>query len=352
MNKSDQEFVSAVRGQGRTNRIVFHPISALGPCEPPEWCWRGFVAKGHATLLAALWKCGKSTLIGHLLRDMCGVGAGGLAEPVDGPMLVVSEESSAQWSKRREDLSLTDQVRVCSRPFTGTPTFTQWEDVVMGIAEDVDQQGASLVILDTLSALWPVQDENDAARVSRALNPLRTMMERGAGLLLVHHIRKGDGGEGQASRGSGALPSFVDAIVELRRYDTGNLSDTRRKLTAYGRFDELVPEMVIELTDKGYQSAGVVCVVHQEDQLEAIAKVLRGAQSPITESEIRDLWPEGVHPPGRTRMSVLLREGTQSARWLRGGQGVKGSPFTYAINHQTTDEETSDSIRSPLAPYG
>ncbi len=51
-----------------------------------------------------------------------------------------------------------------------------------------------------------------------ALTPLSQIMEAGAGVLLVHYPRKGDVGEGQASRGSSALPGFVDTIFELRRF--------------------------------------------------------------------------------------------------------------------------------------
>jgi hypothetical protein len=34
-------------------------------------------------------------------------------------------------------------------------------------------------------------------------------------VLLVHHPRKGKTLAGQAARGSGALPSFVDILIEM-----------------------------------------------------------------------------------------------------------------------------------------
>ena len=65
-----------------------------------------------------------------------------------------------------------------------------------------------------------------------------------------------DAGEGQASRGSGALPGFVDIIVELRRFNPSQRDDTRRVLTTYSRFEESHPEKVIDLTDDGYIDCG------------------------------------------------------------------------------------------------
>jgi len=93
--------------------------------------------------------------------------------------------------------------------------------------------------------------------VHGAVTPLNSIAEIAA-LLLVHHIRKSDGGEGTASRGSGALPAFVDTIVELRRHDANNKTSTKRVLTAYGRWDETPAELVIELDQgaKEYRDCG------------------------------------------------------------------------------------------------
>src|SRR5690349_1174832 len=46
------------------------PIGQLGPATPPDWIWEGVAARAYITLLTALWKSGKSTLIAHLLRDL------------------------------------------------------------------------------------------------------------------------------------------------------------------------------------------------------------------------------------------------------------------------------------------
>src|SRR5262249_51911703 len=47
------------------------PASQLAPNgSQVDWIWPGYIAPGAVTLLTALWKSGKSTLLGHLLKAM------------------------------------------------------------------------------------------------------------------------------------------------------------------------------------------------------------------------------------------------------------------------------------------
>ena len=56
-------------------------------------------------------------------------------------------------------------------------------------------------------------------------------------ILLVHHLGKNDRGEGAASRGSGALPGFVDVIVEMRRFEADDRNDRKRVLAGWSSTD-------------------------------------------------------------------------------------------------------------------
>lgn len=326
------QFVSTAKGDARSNRIgkplVFTPVSALGPSAPPEWVWPGYIARECSTLLTGLWKAGKSTLVSHLLRDL-GRGGGLVGEAIDDPVLVLSEESSGQWSKRRDDLGLADNIMVCPRPFVGKPTHDQWADAIERIADHAKRIDAALVVVDTLASCWPVIDENDASKVMDALTPLHAITEAGAGLLLIHHPRKGDASEGQASRGSGALPGFVDAIVELRRYRAEDSHDRRRKLTAYGRFDDLVPEAVVELAEDGYRMVGTVAEATEADLDDTIDATLAEAGEAITAAEIRDAWPTDL-PPGITRLRAHLNRRAANGTLQRFGAGVRGDAHKYA----------------------
>ncbi len=305
------------------------PLSEISAEQTVTWAWSGFLAKGHTTLFSGLWKAGKTTLLAHLLR--CFEGGGDLAGTVKpARVLVVSEESQALWARRRDEIGIGDHVHVICRPFKARPRAALWMEFVEWLIEAVRVQRYGVVVFDTLASLWPVFDENDASGVMAALAPLNAITETGAAVLLIHHPRKGDAGEGQAARGSGALPSFVDVILELRRYDGKQPDDRRRTLTAYSRFDETPRESVIELTDDGYRMIGKKADAGRADRQAVVAEVLPPDGPGLTAGEIRESWPEDRIPkPGVRTLAEDLRAGADAELWTRSGNGKKGDPYRY-----------------------
>ena len=321
--------------EGERARIEYwpKPVSQLGGGEKVDWLWEGYIARGHLTLLVGIWKGGKTTLLAHLFKAM--EDGGELAGEVSPcKILVITEEGEGHWSRRCADLGIGDHVHIASRPFKGRPTQSDWEELIDLMAEDVEHVGYDLVVIDTWQAANPCRDENSSADTVAALAPLARLSGSGAAILLVHHPRKGDAGQGQASRGSGALTGWVDTIVELRRYNPGDNSDRRRVLQAYGRFDETPDEVVIELTDDGYIRVGSSGEAKQSDRFEVIAEVLDPEWR--TREDIRDQWPVGTVPkPGTSTLRTDLNAGFESGKWERQGEGRKGDPFTYRFVSRT-----------------
>jgi hypothetical protein len=68
--------------------------------------WPGYLYRGTVTLFAALWKIGKTTLLGHLLArtseggELCGL------EVAPCKVLVISEEPAGLWAERRDRLGI------------------------------------------------------------------------------------------------------------------------------------------------------------------------------------------------------------------------------------------------------
>jgi RecA-family ATPase len=168
-------------------------------------------------------------------------------------VLVVSEEDQSLWVRRRDRLGIGSHVHVMVRPLPRTNDHARWQRFLRHLAAEVKRHGIGLVVFDCLSNVWPVADENDAALVAAALDPVRRLLvgETGAAVLLVHHARKADGSEGVSARGSGALAAFVDTLVELRRHDPRSYSDRRRVLSGLGRYEETPAEIVMELSADG-----------------------------------------------------------------------------------------------------
>src|SRR5262245_38495727 len=103
------------------------PITALGGADAEvDWQWYGCLARRHSTLFSALMKCGKSTLLAHLLRSMQ-QGSHFLGRRTRKcRTLLVSEESQALWRMRRDRLGLDESLHVLCRPMKVKPSFEDW----------------------------------------------------------------------------------------------------------------------------------------------------------------------------------------------------------------------------------
>jgi len=239
-------------------------------------------------------------------------------------------------------------------------------DFIDHLAKLVTERRFDAVVLDTWSAMSPSPDENDAARMLTALTPLNRISEAGAAVLLVHHPRKSDGGEGMAARGSGALPGFVDIILELRRFAPSERADRRRTLTCFSRFDESPAEAVVELTGDGYRSVGTKAAARQTDRLATLADMLPTEGPGLTVQELRDAM---TPKPGLRTVRADLAEGARLGRWLQSGAGTKGDPHRYSANsvpvppprdgpcrnriiHPERPESTVNSIPASPTPIG
>ena len=304
------------------------PASLLKTEQPGgDWLWWGIFARRSVTLFSALWKAGKTTLLAHLLRSLCDGGHFCGRKVTACRTLYVTEEPETLWARRRDDLGITDAVHFQVRPFRVKPRLAEWIAFMAHLRQHVVDGAFDLVMLDTFANLGPLRDENDAGLVSEALMPLNALTDT-AGVGLVHHVRKGDGQEATASRGSGALPAFVDTIVELRRYDPTSRKDCRRVLTGYGRYEETPEEIVIELTKEGYVDRGDRRSLAVRSVTEVLLDILPGEPPGWTYHQITDKWPED-RVPRRDRMLETLRTGVDAGRWHQEGEGRRGSPWRY-----------------------
>jgi hypothetical protein len=327
------------RDGAKSNKPRFpDPIRCSELHAAPEgvpWLWHGCLARRAVTLFSALWKSGKTTLLANLLKTLdaeetfCGL-------PVaQAKVLYVTEESEQRWAERRDQLGLGDWCRFLVRPFLVKPRWDAWQAFISHVAGLLAHEPADLVIFDTLSNLWSVRDENDAGQVQEALMPLHQLTgPHNCALMLVHHVGKSDSSEAKASRGSGALPSFADIILELRRYDKDARQDRRRVITGYGRWDDVPSELVIELTadGKGYIAHGDKEQVASGEMREIIRDLLPNEPPGCTWEQIRQKWPQEP-APGKPRLLGELGKGS-GTDWSRNGGGKRGSPYTYWRNGQ------------------
>lgn len=255
-----------------------------------QWVWENYIAKGYVTLLSALWKAGKSTLLRCLFVAMA-KGEEFAGQPtVKSKVLVLSEETKGDWSDRREDVEeeFIKNILIWSRPLRIKPNMKQWVAMTEEIALKCKEEEIDLIVIDTLSSFWPIDNENDSAQVLKALVPLYNFTENNVAVLLIHHFRKGGGDQAQASRGSGALPGFVDNIIEFTRKEDG--FPTQRVLKTYGRFDDVVPSVVVDLQPDGtYKTLGQPWEVSKSARVDKIAEIFKSSKDPLSIKEVFNL---------------------------------------------------------------
>ena len=220
--------------------------------ENEKWLWKGYLSRGGLTVLSALWKAGKSTLLSHLLRACDGRTTEFLGrEIVPFRVLFVSEEHEELWADRRDELGIRDHVGLVSRPFKGRASPAQWTTFLGKVADEMVAHHFDLLVIDTISKMWPVRDEDDAGQVEEALMPLWTITGLGAATLLVHHNRKSGGKNFTGMRGSGGLPAFAETLIEFDRA-SDDRKDFRRVLNSEGRYRESSGRILIELRSGAY----------------------------------------------------------------------------------------------------
>jgi hypothetical protein len=205
----------------------------------------------------------------------------------------------------------------------------------------IEKHNIKLLVIDTLSMFWDIEDENDNAEIARRLKPL-VQIARGTSctVLFVHHERKdrGEGDQhGRTIRGGSALLGTVDQALVLDRRRGG--APNQRVLEAVGRYSETPPELIIELVDNQYRRVGTPEGMTLETNKSAVWGALSHGCS---ETEDRLVFLTNL-----SKRSVRDAIAALGPRIARHGDGVKGDPFRYE-----RAETESDSVPVPLERGG
>jgi hypothetical protein len=302
--------------------------SATRPQKP--WLWHGYIAPGNITLLTSLWKSGKTTLISVLLARLKAGGQLAGLSVVPGRAVVVSEESAEDWSLRSAKLDFGDHIGWFLRPFPSRPTFPQWQALLDRIADLHARDPISLAVIDPLATFFPGRSEGDALVIVEVLMSLRRLATMGLSVLVLHHPRKGRVLSGQAARGSGALTSYADILIEMKGLRRSSPLDRRRRLRGYSRYNDTPRDLVIELTPEGDDYLAQTGVDESEFHVNwrMLESVLQQADRKLTAIEIRERWPAPPPPSVRSVLRWLARASADGPL-SRDGDGVNKSPYRY-----------------------
>jgi hypothetical protein len=303
----------------------------LAGASDTDWLWQGYLAPGNITLMSSQWKTGKTTLLSVLLDRMKN-GGSLLGMPVrQGRAVVVSEEDRQLWKERSRRFDFAGHVCWMCRPFIVRPGMAEWENLVEHLLGLHQQRGASLAVIDSLAEFFPARSETHASPMLAALLPLRRLTAAGMAVLVLHHTRKKGGMDGQCARGSGALCSFVDILLELHWYDRAASEDRRRRLLGWSRHAETPRHRIIELNADGrdYVNLGDVEQEALRPVQQTLCEVLKQARKKLTSAEILAAWPPEHPKPSAATLWRVLTSAVERGELKRDGEGVRTDPFYY-----------------------
>jgi hypothetical protein len=316
-----------------------------------SWLWYGYLAPGKVTALISPPKSGKTTLLSHLLaRTARGGQLAGLAV-APGKAIVVSEEDASDWDARCRQLAIGQNVQFLCRPFQGArPTEAQWFALIAGLEALHRQEAVHLVVMDALAALLPGYAETCAPKMLDCLLPLQALANQGLAVWLLHHPAKGKGADGQASRGSIALPGFVDILMEMSCFRRARSRDRRRRICAYSRYVQTQRHLIVELNADGSDyllrtdAVGTPLVRAWPE----VHYLLANTTDKLTLQTILERWPAEESRPERSTLWRWLKRATQQGLVCFEGSGYRSDAFVYWLpgrepllwpGHNASEEE-------------
>jgi hypothetical protein len=308
------------------------------------------LARGNISLLTSLWKAGKTTLLAGLLKAMYAGDPFLERRCLPSWAIVVSEESPAIWTARRNHIPIGVNASLVSRPFPGRPTPEQWDELVRHAEAVRAADRLDLLVVDPLVAFLPGRSDSDPAALLDMLRPLRRLADAGAAVLILHHPRKERSDEGSTARGSGALLGYVDIILELSRYGRLLADNFRRKLIGLSRHPE-TPECVVYEWDRELTGAFRVLTdiakTRFEEYWPVVEAILKARYEFSTHRELMADWPPDQEPPSSSQLYEWLSKAAECKLVVRLGSGTKYDPYRFKLP-EPTDAEYDSQYSEPL----
>jgi predicted ATP-dependent serine protease len=308
--------------------LPFAPISEVlssGNEETP-WLVLGYVSLGALTLWSGWPKVGKSTLLFALISALQ-EGTSFLELPTtQSGVLLLTEERRGTLATKVERWNLNGSVHHLRRH---QALGESWEGVVRTAAAHCREHRLGVLVVDTFSEWARVSNENEAGEILGLIAPLQEAAAEGLAVQVVAHQRKSPGRYGEAVRGSNALAGAVDVIVELERVASFR-DPSMRVLKAVSRYDETPEDLVVALTDEGYEVRGDSEHAQADEDRRRVFEAIQNAGSG-NRAELAEL----TDLPGAT----VARHGNalhEDGKVGRTGTGRKGDAYVWHADVSAT----------------
>jgi len=194
--------------------LEFRTISDIRNRPRPQWIVDGLIQGAGVVLIAGEPGIGKSFIcLDIAARVATGTKFFGRDVRAGRVAYVYAEggeylpERWAAWEQHNTTQIPEDRLLIVEEGFNLSDPAS-----VTAMSDQVKQRTLDLLIIDTLSQLSSVENENDAAQLAHVLNAARSIRAAHPGMtvLIVHHVNKG---EKTRIRGSSAIKANADAVI-------------------------------------------------------------------------------------------------------------------------------------------
>jgi hypothetical protein len=177
-----------------------------------SWLTQGLLAVGGVSVMAGPPKSGKSTLVRQLAKAVCRGDEFLGRKCKRGPVFHIAlEEQEETLKDSYKAVGINDNDRLYLH-VGGVYDSNFMQD----LTTDLIEAKPSLLIVDTLFLLAPVESLNDYAQVNAAMTPFRRMArDTDTHIMFVHHTNKTSEGGPRSISGSQAIHGAVDCALIL-----------------------------------------------------------------------------------------------------------------------------------------
>ena len=291
----------------------------------------GYIVKGWTHLLAGWWRLGKSELIAAVVAPWLRMGL---------RVLWITEEPDSLWADRADTFDeIYEPVpwdRLTLLDAMSAPAAALLDRVVDSVAG----READVIIADTIREVCGIETMKDDDAIRRAVSPwLRRLRDGRRTLIFLAQHRKAAGESGERVEGSVALPSMMDAVLELATVDG---YDRRRRLTVRRRGSQVTP-LVYEMDED--ERLVVIPDARSRGRVETEAGavfVVNESAEPLTSAAVR----RQMDP--RPSRDALRRALTAAAR---AGRIVRNPPITEDAGRRTVTWQSPAGAQLNLAQH-
>jgi AAA domain len=305
-------------------------LCAAEPEDTP-WLVPGFIAQAAVTELDGKVKLGKTSLALDMMR---GVLAGGRflgLQCQKTSVVYMSEQGRPSFTKALRRAGL-DQAATLYPIFWLEHRDLSWPELVQYAVAKCQRVGSKLLVVDTISKLAGIKQENEAGAMAAAVEPLQAVANQAQiGVLAPRHERKSGGEVGDSGRGNSQMTGDADMVVQLVRPE-GNHPRNRRLLNRLSRFDDEASILIERQEDNTFVSLGEPGDF-AADQFKAAILEAIPADEDIATPDLEERLngrddkgePKRLTGTQRKMLAELVAEGAAK----QSGEGKKAHPYLY-----------------------